>query len=69
MSIEACEIYQAERENGVAVGYKLPERKDVGGARQLDKKGDAYFRLFKNKLDDCLDLWELERAYPKLCRR
>ena len=58
ISIEACEIYRHEQLNGVAVGYKLPEG-----------KGAARFRLFKNKLDDCLDLRELERAYPKLCRR
>lgn len=58
LSVEAAEIYRAEQENGVAVGYKLPEG-----------KGAAWFRLFKNKLDDCLDLRELERVYPKLCRR
>lgn len=58
LSVEAADMYHAEQENGVEVGYKLPER-----------KGDAYFRLFKNKLDDCLDLRELEKVYPKLCRR
>ena len=58
LSVEAADVYKAEQENGVAVGYKLPAQ-----------KGDGYFRLFKNKLDDCLDLRELEKVYPKLCRK
>lgn len=57
LSVEAADIYKHEQGNGVAVRYNLSAQ-----------KGDGYFRLFKNKLDDCLDLWELERAYPKLCR-
>lgn len=58
ISIEACDIYGQEQENGVAIGYKMPE-----------SKSDAYFRLFKNKLDYSLDLRELEVAYNKICRR
>ena len=38
LSVEAADVYKAEQENGVAVGYKLPAQ-----------KGDGYFRLFKNK--------------------
>ena len=40
ISIEAADIYRHERENGVSVGYKMPE-----------SKSDAYFRLFKIYLD------------------
>ena len=58
ISIEACDIYGQDPENGVAIGYKMPE-----------SKSDAYFRLFKNKLDYSLDLRELEVAYNKICRR
>lgn len=36
ISIEAADIYRHEQENGVSVGYKMPE-----------SKSDAYFRLFK----------------------
>ena len=36
ISIEAADIYRQEQENGVSVGYKMPE-----------SKSDAYFRLFK----------------------
>lgn len=36
ISIEAADIYRHEQENGVSVGYKIPEN-----------KSDAYFRLFK----------------------
>ena len=50
ISIEACEIYRQEQENGVAIGYKMPE-----------SKSNAYFRLFKIYLDNSLDLIELER--------
>lgn len=48
ISIEAADIYKHEQEYGVAVGYKLPET-----------KSDAYFWLFKNKLDCSLDSIEL----------
>lgn len=48
-----ADIYKHEQTNGVAVGYKLPE------------KGDAYFWLFKNILDDSLDLVELEEIYKR----
>lgn len=58
ITIEACDIYRLEQENGVAVGYKIPEI-----------KSDAYFRLFKNKLDYSLDLIELEKAYKRICRK
>ena len=36
ISIEAADIYRQEQENGVSVGYIIPE-----------SKSDAYFRLFK----------------------
>ena len=36
LSVEAADIYKAERENGAAVGVQLPER-----------NSDACFRLFK----------------------
>lgn len=36
LSIEAADIYRQDQENGVSVGYKMPE-----------SKSDAYFRLFK----------------------
>lgn len=58
ISIEAADIYKQEQENGVAVGYKLPS-----------KNSNAYFVLFKNKLDDSLDCVELEKAYKKICRK
>ena len=58
ISIEAADIYKQEQENGVAVGYKLP-----------NKNSNAYFVLFKNKLDDSLDCVELEKAYKKICRK
>ena len=51
ISIEAADIYRHEQENGVSVGYKMPEN-----------KSDAYFRLFKIYLDNSLDLIELEKA-------
>lgn len=57
ISIEAADIYEHEQTNGVAVGYKMPE------------KGDAYFCLFKNVLDDSLDLIELEKSYKRICRK
>lgn len=58
LSIEAADIYKQEQENGVAVGYKMPE-----------DKSDAYFRLFKVLLDDSLDSAELEKAYKSICRK
>ena len=58
ISIEAADIYRHEQENGVSVGYKMPE-----------SKSDAYFRLFKNYLDNSLDLIELEKAYKRICRK
>ena len=57
ISIEAADIYDQEQTNGVAVGFKLPEKKD-----------DA-FRLFKIYLDYSLDLIELEKAYKRICRK
>ena len=58
ISIEAADIYKQEQENGVSVGYKMPE-----------SKSKAYFRLFKNILDDSLDCMELEKVYKKVCRK
>lgn len=58
ISIEAADIYRHEQENGVSVGYKMPEN-----------KSDAYFRLFKIYLDNSLDLIELEKAYKRICRK
>ena len=58
ISIEAADIYKQEQENGVSVGYKMPE-----------SKSKAYFRLFKNILDDSLDCMELEKVYNKVCRK
>lgn len=58
ISIEATDIYKQEQENGVSVGYKMPE-----------SKSKAYFRLFKNILDDSLDCMELEKVYKKICRK
>lgn len=58
ISVEAADIYKNEQEYGVAVGYKLPET-----------KSDAYFWLFKNKLDYSLDSIELEKAYTRICRK
>lgn len=58
ISIEAADIYRHEQENGVSVGYKMPET-----------KSDAYFRLFKIYLDNSLDLIELENAYKRVCRK
>ena len=58
LSVEAADIYKQEQENGVAVGYKLPE-----------DKSDAYFRLFKVLLDASLDSAELEKAYKRICRK
>ncbi len=53
ISVEAADIYKHEQEYGVAVGYKLPE-----------VKSDAYFWLFKNKLDYSLDCIELKKPIP-----
>ena len=58
LSVEAADIYKQEQENGVAVGYKLPE-----------VKSDGYFRLFKVLLDASLDSTELEKAYKRICRK
>ena len=58
ISIEAADIYRQEQENGVSIGYKMPE-----------SKSDAYFRLFKIYLDYSLDLIELEKAYKRICRK
>ena len=58
ISVEAADIYKPEQEYGVAVGYKLP-----------DVKSDAYFWLFKNKLDYSLDSIEIEKAYTRIFRK
>ena len=58
ISIEAADIYRHEQENGVSVGYKMPEN-----------KSDAYFRLFKIYLDNSLDSVELENAYKRVYRK
>lgn len=58
ISVEAADIYKSEQEYGVAVGYQLP-----------DVKSDAYFWLFKNKLDYSLESIELEKAYTRICRK
>ncbi len=58
LSLEASDIYKHEQENGVAVGYKLPEYKSY-----------AYFRLFKNILDYSLDTIKLEEVYLRVCRK
>ena len=58
ISVEAAVIYKHEQINGVDVGLKLPE-----------VKSDAYFWLFKNKLDYSLDSIELEKAYTRICRK
>lgn len=56
LSIEACDIYRHEQENGMGVGYKLPS-----------EGTDAYFWLFKNKLDYSLDTIELAKVYERIC--
>ena len=58
LSVEAADIYKQEQENGVAVGYQIPER-----------KSNAYFRLFKVLLDDSLDCAELEKTYKRIRRK
>ena len=58
ISIEAADIYRQEQENGVAVGIKMPE-----------KNSDARFRMFRNFLDNSLELIELEKAYRRICRK
>lgn len=58
LSLEAADIYKHEQENGVDIGYKMPEYKSY-----------AYFRLFKNILDYSLDTIELEKVYPRICRK
>ena len=57
LSLEAKDIYEQERENGVEKGFILPSKKD-----------HAYFGLFKNVLDYSLDLIELENCYYSKCR-
>lgn len=58
ISIEAADIYRQEQKNGVAVGIKMP-----------GKNSDACFRMFRNFLDNSLDLIELEKAYKRICRK
>lgn len=58
ISIEAADIYRQEQENGISVGYKMPE-----------SKSEDYFKLFKIYLDNSLDLVELEKAYARICRK
>ena len=58
ISIEAADIYRQEQENGVAVGIKMP-----------GKNSDACFRMFRNFLDNSLDLIELEKVYKRICRK
>jgi len=58
LTFEASDIYRHEQENGVAVGYKMPEC-----------KSNAYFWLFKNILDYSLDSIKLEEAYTRICRK
>lgn len=58
ISIEAADIYRQEQENGVAIGIKMP-----------GKNSDACFRMFRNFLDNSLDLIELEKAYKRICRK
>ena len=58
ISIEAADIYRQEQENGVAVGIKMP-----------GKNSDACFRMFRNFLDNSLELIELEKAYRRICRK
>lgn len=57
LSIEACDIYKHEQENGEAVGYKL-----------LPKNDDNYFEQYQNKLDYSLDTIELKKAYEQIIR-
>ena len=58
MPVEAADIYKQEQENGVAVGYKMPE-----------VRSDACFRLFKVLLDDSLDSIELENEALRELKR
>ena len=58
ISIEAADIYRQEQENGVAVGIKMP-----------GKNSDARFRMFRNFLDNSLELIKLEKAYKCICRK
>ena len=58
ISVEAADIYKHGQINGVDVGLKLPAA-----------KSDAYFWMFKNKLDYSLDSIELEKAYTRICRK
>ena len=58
LPVEAADIYKQEQENGVAVGYKMPE-----------VSSDACFRLFKVLLDDSLDSIELENEALRELKR
>lgn len=58
ISIEAADIYRQEQENGVAVGIKMS-----------GKNSDARFRMFRNFMDNSLDLIELKKAYKRICRK
>lgn len=57
LSLEAKDIYKQERGNSEKKGFVLPYEKD-----------HADFGLFKNVLDDSLDLIELEKCYYSKCR-
>lgn len=54
ISLEANEIYEQELQNGENIGYILPKEKSF-----------KYFKLFKNVLDDSLDLRELKEAFKR----
>ena len=58
ISLEASEIYKQIKNNGMEVGYQLPNKKDF-----------QFFHLFKNVFDYSLDAIELEKAYTKICRK
>ena len=57
LSLEAKDIFAQEQENGKEKGYILP-----------DKKGFKYWNLFKNVLDNSLDLIELQKCYKETYR-
>ena len=57
LSLEAKDIYEQEQLNGAEKGYLMPSKKD-----------HVYFGLFKNVLDNSLDLIELEKCYYSKCR-
>ena len=58
ISIEAADIFKHQQVDGVDIGLKLPEA-----------KSDAYYWLFKKRLDYSLDSIELEKAYTRICRK